>query len=121
LPFSRQTLPNYRRLNSSEEFELALTGFISNNRWFSAYARGNKIGVSRLGVVVSKRIIPHAVTRNFVKRLVREEFRRNFPVKYAVDIVIRLRRPLNHLAADEGQKALAQLLAIIQKDATTSD
>jgi len=39
------------------------------------YARSNNLKHARLGLLVSKRALRHAVARNRVKRLVRESFR----------------------------------------------
>lgn len=50
---------------------------------------------------VSKRIVPAASQRNVVKRLIRETFRNYARRGIALDVVIRLRKPLekNDLAA----------------------
>ena len=45
----------------------------------SRLGSGFLYAISRLGVTVSKRVAPRAVSRNFAKRLVREGFRRAFP------------------------------------------
>jgi ribonuclease P protein component len=50
-------------------------------------------GLSRLGVALTRRMLPSAVDRNRVKRSIRELFRRH-PVKNAgVDLVVMLRAP----------------------------
>ncbi len=59
---------------------------------FVLYARPNSLGHARLGIVVAKRLAPRAVTRNQVKRLAREIFRKSGLV--AVDCIVRLNRPL---------------------------
>ena len=59
---------------------------------FVLYARPNPLGHARLGIVVAKRFAPRAVTRNLVKRLAREIFRKNALV--AADCIVRLSRPL---------------------------
>jgi len=122
LPFNKkQTLPNFRRLKSGEEFRLAFAAHFYSNKWFAIYARGNKTGTSRLGIIVSKKAVPHAVNRNYAKRLIREKFRRDFPVWHAVDIVVRLRRSLTQGTSGEVPGALVQLLADIQRDASVFD
>lgn len=85
------------------------------NKWFVVYAQKNAAGVSRLGVVAGKRIMPTAVSRNFAKRLVREVFRRNFPADIAWDVVVRARRQLGSETSAEGRLALQQLLQAVQK------
>ncbi|MBI5658022.1 MAG: ribonuclease P protein component [Nitrosomonadales bacterium] len=85
------------------------------NKWFVVYAQKNAAGISRLGVVAGKRIMPTAVSRNFAKRLVREVFRRNFPADFAWDVVVRARRQLGPETSAEGRLALQQLLQAMQK------
>jgi ribonuclease P protein component len=50
--------------------------------------------VSRLGLVVPKRICRSAARRNWIKRMVRESFRRAVPADIPLDCVVRLRRDL---------------------------
>ena len=56
------------------------------------YARPNTLGHARLGVVVAKRLAPRAVTRNLVKRIAREIFRK--AELKGVDCIVRLSQPL---------------------------
>ena len=84
------------------------------NKWFVVYVQKNEVGISRLGVVASKRVMPTAVSRNFAKRLVREAFRRSFSVDRALDVVVRARRQLSPETSLEGRQALAQLLQAVQ-------
>jgi ribonuclease P protein component len=111
----KQSIPNFRRIKSGEEFRLALAANLCSSKWFVIYARGNKVGVSRLGIIASKKVAPYAVNRNYAKRLIRESFRRNFPVRCALDIVVRLRCPLSQDTSHEGWMALTQLLSDIRK------
>lgn len=55
------------------------------------YVRPNNLGHARLGVIVAKRFAPRAVTRNLVKRLARELFRK--ADMGAVDCIVRLSKP----------------------------
>ena len=56
------------------------------------YTRPNNLAHARLGVVVAKRLAPRAVTRNMIKRLARELFRKaTLP---PVDCIIRLTKPI---------------------------
>lgn len=119
MPFKqRQTFRNYRRIRSGEEFRLALAANFYRNKWFVIYARENRAGSSRLGMIVSKKVVHHSVNRNFAKRLIRETFRQDFPTDCALDIVVRLRRPLSQEISHEGRRTLAQLLGDIQRDAS---
>ena len=65
--------------------------------------------------------MPHSTSRNYVKRLVREIFRRNFPADRALDIVVRLRRPLSRESSQDGRKTLVQLLGDVQSNASVID
>ena len=115
-----QTIPKFRRIKSGEEFTLVLAAYFGSNKWFVAYVHENGIGVSRLGIIVSKRVVPGSVGRNYAKRLIREGFRREFPAGCALDIVIRLRSPLDRENSGEGRKALTQLLGNIHKRCVSS-
>jgi ribonuclease P protein component len=50
---------------------------------------------SRLGIALTRKMIPHAVQRNRVRRLVRETFRRHVARQLPVDCVLTLRRPIS--------------------------
>lgn len=56
----------------------------------------NGLGYARLGLIVSKKIERHAVKRNWIKRILRETFRRNrfSEQTNGIDWIIRLRRPV---------------------------
>lgn len=56
----------------------------------------NGLGYARLGLIVSKKIERHAVKRNWIKRILRETFRRNrfSDQTNEIDWIIRLRRPV---------------------------
>lgn len=71
---------------------------------FVLYTRSNELPHARLGVVVSKRFAPRAVTRNVIKRVTRELFRvAKLP---PIDCVVRLSRPVN---AKDGPATTAAL------------
>jgi ribonuclease P protein component len=80
------------------------------NQWFAVHAVNNTVGFARLGLVVSKRIMATSVARNFVKRLIRESFRKNSTDLPALDFVVRARRALNAENASDGRAALLDLL-----------
>jgi len=53
-------------------------------------AKPNELGHARLGMIVSKRLFPHAVDRNRVRRRIREAFRQMAAGLPALDLVVRL-------------------------------
>ncbi|MDK1023427.1 MAG: ribonuclease P protein component [Gammaproteobacteria bacterium] len=60
-------------------------------------ARQNQMDRPRIGLILSKRVIPLAVQRNRVKRLLRESFRRHQQDVAGLDIIILARRGLGDL------------------------
>lgn len=85
--------PRRARLLKPAEFKAVFeTGTRSSERWLSALARVNETGQPRLGLAVAKKIVPHSVDRNRIKRQIRESFRHHQQVLPAVDIVL-LTRP----------------------------
>jgi len=56
---------------------------------------GGQPGISRLGIALTRRLVPSSVHRNRIKRMAREIFRRH-PVKLAgLDLVVALRSKLD--------------------------
>ena len=69
------------------------------------YTRPNNLAHARLGVVVAKRLAPRAVTRNMIKRLARELFRK--AALPPVECNIRLTKPVGtrvQSASSRGKK-----------------
>jgi ribonuclease P protein component len=82
---------------------------------FIVMARPNQVGHARLGMVVSRRLLPRAVDRNRVKRCIRECFRVRLDKLPACDFVVRLTakpipgeeaRELGRTLQRAGQRAL---------------
>lgn len=61
---------------------------------FSLSFSPNNLGMARLGVVVAKRLARRAVMRNRIKRQAREAFRLQRGQLPALDMVLRLTKPL---------------------------
>jgi ribonuclease P protein component len=74
--------------------------------WFAVYWEESKSSHARLGVTVSKRIIPTAVGRNRIKRLIRERFRNVAHQGLARDVVVRLRRRVGKAEQSAARKVL---------------
>lgn len=75
------------------------------------YVRANTLGHARLGVVVAKRLAPRAVTRNLIKRLAREAFRRDGTALLgASDCIVRLNRPVVTRQQPASTRALRRTL-----------
>ena len=74
--------------------------------------RKNEAGIERLGVVVSKRVALKAITRNRIKRLIREIFRQGPHVigSGSLDFVIKVRRDPGSEEIKEFRQSLTCLL-----------
>lgn len=81
----------FYRLKKTDEFS-SVFAFRRSLRGgpFQLFYRPNGLTSARLGVVVGKRFVRHAVKRNRVKRVVREAFRLARPGLPAFDLVLRV-------------------------------
>jgi ribonuclease P protein component len=61
--------------------------------WLDLRFRLNRFGAPRLGIAVGRKVAPSAVSRNAVKRILRERFRRNRTALPPVDLVFSLKKP----------------------------
>jgi len=71
--------------------------------------------IARLGVVVSKRATPRAVDRNYVKRLIREEFRVRKHSLSGMDVVVRVRKAFSNPQASQARIELSDLLTKVSR------
>ncbi|MEK0428483.1 MAG: ribonuclease protein component [Pseudomonadota bacterium] len=94
---------------------------------FALYQRPNSLDHPRLGIVVAKRLAQRAVTRNMIKRVAREAFRRALLPN--VDCIIRLTTQIvargQTASSSAGKRVLASELQLLldkvrQSDLTTS-
>lgn len=78
------------------------------------YAKPNKLAYARLGMIVPKKIERHAVKRNWIKRIVRETFRKNWRSEYGdnMDWVIRLKRSIRK---DESVRLVSEAQSLMIK------
>jgi ribonuclease P protein component len=58
---------------------------------FDIFFRQNGLGFSRLGLVVSKRVLARAVDRNRTRRVIREAFRLSQYELGSLDVVVRVK------------------------------
>ena len=107
------------RLNHASEFDTVFkqATYRTSCNEFLLLAVENDRSISRLGMVVSKRVAGTSVNRNRIRRLIRESFRLGFDVK-GLDIVI-VARPtsgkmenarMNHALTDMWSRLSATLM-----------
>jgi len=77
--------------------------------------RPNGLSGARLGVVVAKRLARRANVRNLVKRIVREQFRRNRASLEGFDLVVRLHAPVDLATRAMINDDMVQLLDRLRK------
>ena len=77
------------------------------------HAAANGGAFARLGIVVSKRVARRAVDRSYVKRLIRETFRREQQRLIGFDVLVRPRRLFSRADAPAAISELSSLLAAV--------
>lgn len=88
MPRARFGLPRARRLLRRLDFEAARKSDPkTRDPFFTATARHHD-GAARIGITVSRRISTRAVTRNRIKRQIRESFRLHQNMLQGFDIVV---------------------------------
>jgi ribonuclease P protein component len=72
----------------------------------------NEKNNARLGIIASKKVIPHATDRNQLKRAIRETFRYHDAKYCRLDMVVMVRRPckLNTISIADRLKSLFSLV-----------
>jgi ribonuclease P protein component len=109
------------RLRSQKDFiSLYKNGSRFRGRYFNLVYRPNPLGFSRLAVVVSKKVGP-AVTRNRVKRRIRDLFRRNKGLlAEPMDLIVVTRKEILELGAPELRAGYFQGIESIRKKRASS-
>lgn len=78
-----------QRLLNSQEYKYVFEDALkSSDSCLTVLARKNGLDLARLGLVISKKQVRLSVTRNRIKRLIRESFRNNKQCLAGLDIVV---------------------------------
>jgi ribonuclease P protein component len=110
-PLKAFVFPRRYRLTRREGFSRILQQRAQISIWFALHSQPNAEPCARLGISVSKRIVPSAVNRNRIKRLIRESFRVRENTGVTRDIVVRLRKPLGKQDKTQARTVLAEMLS----------
>ena len=109
-----ERLTKQHRLLTAASFQSILKdpGLRKSRGQLQLVAARNTIAHARLGLIVPKRVVPHAHDRNRVKRVIREAFRRRAGALPALDLIFRVRQP----TAEPGlQECLGWLLDWVEE------
>lgn len=86
------SFPRTARLTRPAEYRRLFAGATrATSRCLTVLVYPNDTDSARLGLAISRKIAPHAVTRNRLKRTIRESFRRHRSELGGWDIVIQAR------------------------------
>ncbi|MDD5248101.1 MAG: ribonuclease P protein component [Rhodocyclaceae bacterium] len=88
---------------------------VLRGRLFDLHYRPNGGASARLGLVIAKRLARRAVWRNAIKRTGREAFRCARPGLPAMDLLLRLAKPVAALEAGSRQAWRADIDALLAK------
>lgn len=80
------------RLLRKDGFDRVLHAENLADKCFKIFFARNANNNARLGIVASKRMLPHATDRNRVKRIIRETFRQHRIKTLSIDLVVMVRR-----------------------------
>lgn len=82
-------------------------GVRSSDVFFTVLACPNDLDHARLGLAISRKAAGNAVSRNRIKRLVRESFRQHQPDLPALDLVVMTKAPARTATADALRASMA--------------
>lgn len=94
------------RLLRKDGFDRVLHAQSLADNHFRVFFAHNDSSNARLGIVASKRTLPHATDRNRVKRAIREVFRRHRIKARHLDLVVMVRRTCTEGAPAKGLETL---------------
>jgi len=80
------------RLLRQDGFDHVVCAESTDNKYFKVFFVRKSQENARLGIIASKKILPRAVHRNRVKRIIREVFRQHSIKACGLDMVVMVRR-----------------------------
>jgi ribonuclease P protein component len=106
LGFSKQ-----KRLLKPAEFQrvFAQANLKASTRNLLLLAAPNKLTHARVGFVISRKQVQHAVHRNRIKRIIREYFRIHCDEMPSVDIIVLAKKGFDGLSNDDINNGFASL------------
>lgn len=102
-----------QRIPRSDGYAKCLKSLVLSDKYFKLFFMPNDTKKARLGIVVAKRYIPHAVDRNKAKREIRELFRVHQIRQCGIDLVVMARngeRPDSNLSREGLSKLFSRIV-----------
>lgn len=96
---TKHAFPKSLRLLHSGDFQLVFANppFRASHQHLLMLARPNDLPRARLGLVIAKKHVRHAVQRNRMKRLIRESFRHRQQSLRGLDVIVLARKGMDSL------------------------
>lgn len=96
---TKLAFPKSLRLLHSGDFQLVFDTppFKASHQQLLILARPNHLDRPRLGLVIAKKHVRHAVQRNRIKRQIRESFRHRQHVLAGLDVIVLARKGMGEL------------------------
>lgn len=123
---STQRFTRDRRLLTPADFKHVMDGaeFKAHHSHYMLLAKASAHTTDRIGFIIAKKKVKLAVSRNRIKRCVRDTFRLQLPENYALDIVFLAKNALadipNETLHSDFAKSLQQLHNKISKQLASS-
>lgn len=111
-----------QRLLTTKEYQLVFNKFDKKIHQpnFLVFIKKNSVGHARLGMAITKKKIAKAVQRNRIKRLIRENFRKESNQLPFYDMVFIMKRPVNDLSNPQISQQIhtifSQMINQVKKD-----
>jgi ribonuclease P protein component len=87
-----------------------------HSEYFIFHFQPNEERKARLGLVAGKRVAKSAVKRNYMRRVLREAFRKNEQIHdVAVDLVLNVKKPFNKTHFNQVETSFNQMVLKLQK------
>ena|ERR1700674_2170047 len=105
-----------QRLTASKQYAAVFSAKTSmRSERLLVYARANNLAHGRLGLTVGRKLEARAVARNYMKRLLRDIFRRSPQCFEGMDWVVAPRRPFDHESQGSVEAELLVLAETLQR------
>ncbi|PKO92781.1 MAG: ribonuclease P protein component [Betaproteobacteria bacterium HGW-Betaproteobacteria-1] len=113
-----QSFPRQARIIKTDDFS-SVFSFRKriSGQFLAIHYQASQSGRARLGMVVAKKVAKRSVDRNYMRRVLRELFRKQQMQIAALDLVIRVMKPFNHQDFTQLEQEFTELLFRLKRAA----